>query len=520
MLYGQTISYNYTYMDDNELVMGQMDNLDKVSAIPHAFTEDVFHRNNKNVFYYRPMLTISFAIDAMIGGKKLIMFHITNILLHILATWALFMLLAEMNYERMKSFLFSLIFLVHPVFTQAVAWIPGRNDTLLALFLFPSMLFLIRYLKSQKIIHLILHFIFYVLALFSKETAIAIPILGTIYLLAIHKKFSRNLSYLAGGWMLISGSWLWLRNMIKGELDGFTLTDSISSLTHNLGALVPYIGKSVIPIGLSVFPFMKDMKLAIIAGIITLIFLTLLLFTTRKKRWGYLLFAITWFLLLLIPSFIRNTIQDPDFMEHRVYVSLAGLIIFLMETGLVNKIEGYRKRFLIPVIVIILTFSVLTIFHSPHYKSRIDFWSNAVKTSPSHALNYNNLGVVYFLENNLPEAEKNFRKSIDINPSVKLANYNIAYICMKSGRLKEAESYYQREIEINPTYDNAYFSLGILYINSNRIEKAIKMWENFLTINPHSTECYTNLIEAYKTTNRTADAERIRALARNNGIHL
>jgi len=517
LLYGQTITYNYTYMDDHAIVQRQMKNLSKIDAIPKAFTEDVFHKTAR-VFYYRPMLTISLAIDAMVGGGKLPWFHIINILLHVLVTWTLLLFLIEMDYERMKSFLFSLIFLVHPVVTQAVAWIPGRNDSLLALFLFPSFLFLIRYLKSQKIIHYILHFAFYILALFTKETAIAIPMIATLYLLVIHKKYNRNLIFLVGGWILLSVSWLWIRHLVQGGLNEFSFTDSISSIFHNLGALVPYIGKSIFPIGLSVFPFMKDMNVAIIAGIIAFIILAILLLITRKKRWGYLLFAISWFLLFLIPSFIRGTEQEPDFMEHRVYISMAGLIILFLETGIIRNSGWYRKSFLIPVILVMLTFGVLTFSHSKDYKNRIVFWQNAVETSPSHALSFNNLGVMYFMDNNRVEAEKNFRKALEVNPKEKMSNFNIGIICAETGRPEEAEKFYLREIEINPTYSNTYFNLGVLYATNNHLEIAIKAWEKLLTINPYYTDCYYKLAEAYQSLNRPADVNRINALAKRNGI--
>lgn len=518
LLYGQTVTYDYTYMDDHAIVQRQMKNLSKIDAIPKAFTEDVFHKTSR-VFYYRPMLTISLAIDAMVGGGKLPWFHITNILLHILVTWTLLLFLIEMGYDRMKSFLFSLIFLVHPVVTQAVAWIPGRNDSLLALFLFPSLLFLIRYLKSQKIVHFLLHFVFYILALFTKETAIAIPMVAALYILVIHKKYNRNLFFLSGGWILISASWLWIRHLVQGELNGTPLTDAISWIFHNLGALVPYIGKSIFPIGLSVFPFMKDMKVAIIAGIIAFILLSVLLITTRKKRLGYFLFAISWFLLFLIPSFIKGTeLQEPDFMEHRVYIAMAGLIILFLETGIIRNSGWYRKSFLIPVILIMLTFGALTFSHSKDYKNRIVFWQNAVETSPSHALSFNNLGVMYFMDNNLVEAEKNFRKALEVNPKEKMSNFNIGIICGDTGRPKEAEKFYLREIEINPTYSTAYFNLGVLYATNNHLEIAVKAWEKLLTINPYYNDCYYKLADAYKTLNRPSDVERIRTLAKRNGI--
>jgi protein O-mannosyl-transferase len=520
LLYAWTVNYDFTYMDDNKLVVNQLDHLKKMEAIPHAFTEDVFHKVNKQVFYYRPLLTISLAIDAMIGGGKLPWFHISNILLHILAVWMLFLFLTELDYDRMKSFLLSLIFLVHPILTQAVAWIPGRNDTLLALFLFPSMIFFLRFLKNQKTVDLIAHFLFYILALFSKETAIVIPVMALLFILLIHKKISRYQITLIAGWIIISITWLCIRHQVMNGFNAIPASYSFASIFHNLFALIPYIGKAIIPVGLSVLPFMDDMKVPIITGILALVFLTILLIKTKEKRWGSFLFAIIWFLLFLIPSFIRGEFQDADFMEHRIYISMAGLIIFFLETDWFKRSNLKNTWFVTPIILIILTFSILTIIHSLDYKNRLAFWNNAVKTSPSQALCYKNLGTMYYLENNPSEAEKYMRISLNMDPTEKMGNFNMAVICMKNGRLAESENFFLREIEVNPTYENSYFYLGINYVNSNRTEKAIELWEKLLTINPRSSECYNNLVEAYNSLNRKADVERICQLAKTNGIKL
>lgn len=520
LLYGQTIGYDYTYLDDHEIVLGQMEKLQKVSTIPHAFTEDVFHNPGEKAFYYRPMLTISFALDAMVGGGKFLWFHIGNILLHILAAWTLFLLLTELQYDRMKSFLFALLFLAHPVLVHAVAWVPGRNDSLLAVFLFPSMLFFLRYMRTRNATDLFLHLLFFLLSLFSKETAVAIPVVSAAYVILILKRYDNRLVWPVAFWVVLTAAFLWLRYNILGGSHGYPISDSLLSILHNLKALLPFTGKSVVPAGLSVFPIMKDMQVATFAGIGVIILLTVLLFTTKEKRWGYFLFAITWFLLFLIPSFIKSKSQEPDFTEHRIYVSIAGLIIFLLETGPIRNTDWRRKEFWIPFLAVLVLFGILTVRHSRHYENRVAFWKNAVETSPSHAFNYNNLGAMYFLDNNLEEAEKYFRKAIEINPVEPLANGNIGLVCMNTNRPQEAERFYLREIEINATYDNVYFNLGILYFKNGLVEPAAGLWEKLLTLNPYYTGAYYNLIVAYTQLNRPGDVDRIKRMAAERGIRL
>jgi protein O-mannosyl-transferase len=520
ILYGQTITYNYTYLDDHEIVLGQLDRINTLSYIPKAFTEDAFHTPAGKGFYYRPILTVSFVIDAVLGGGKLYWFHITNILLHIITTWLLFLLLIEMGYERAKSFFFTLLFMAHPILTHAVAWIPGRNDVLLALFVFPSFLFLLRYMRTNNSVFCLLHYAFYILALFSKESAIALPLAAILWFLLIAKRPWRSILLPASGWIIITPLWIWIRYHALGGSNGYPISESFLSIIHNLPALVPFIGKSLVPAGLSVFPILKDMTLPIIAGVLGIIGLAILLFTTKEKRWAYFIFAISWFLLFLLPSFIKTKSQDADFTEHRIYVSLAGLVIFLLETGAVRRCRMQDAGCRIVFTGVFLVFCILTVYHSMDYRNRITFWNNAVKTSPSHAFNYNNLGAMYFLDNNLTEAEKYFRKAVEINPVEPLANGNIGLVCMNTNRSAEAEKYYLREIEINPTYDNAYFNLGLLYYKNGFVEPALKMWEKTLKVNPRYTDAYRSLFGVYSSLNRIDDAERIRKMAAKNGMEM
>ncbi|UCD55136.1 MAG: hypothetical protein JSV93_06410, partial [Candidatus Omnitrophota bacterium] len=159
LVYSQTLFFDFTYLDDNVLILGNRKFLSKLSNIPQAFRQDVFFSYEDA--YYRPLLTISFILDAQlpfalypspkpspqrgegrVRGRgeqgKGFSYHLTNIVIHLLAACLLFLLLIKLKYREGLAIFFSLIFTVHPVLTQAVAWLPGRNDSLLAVFIFSS----------------------------------------------------------------------------------------------------------------------------------------------------------------------------------------------------------------------------------------------------------------------------------------------------------------------------------------------------------------------------------------------
>jgi Tfp pilus assembly protein PilF len=518
LLFGQTINYSYTYLDDQTLILGNMEKLQSSSYLPKAFSEDVFHTASGHGFYYRPILTLSFMADAMIGKGSFSVFHFSNIIYHVLATFLLFLFLVEMGYDRTRSFLFSLIFLVHPMVTQAVAWVPGRNDTLLAIFILGSFLFWLKYLKKAKTRYLIFHMLFYILALLTKENAIVLPLMIVLYSAFILKTPLKNYAIAGPGWLIFTVIWAIIRYHALGGGNSVPLSFQLQSIFHNLPGVLPFIGKTLFPFDLSVFPILTDMKISIILGIMAIAVLAFLVGITKPKQWFQYFFGIIWFMAFLLPSFISVNNQVRDFSEHRSYLSLVGILLLILACNTTRKADFSR---ILPVSVvagICLLFAALTFIHTRHFKDQITFWRNAVDTSPSHAFNYNNLGAMYFLNNDLEKAEPMFRKALQINPVEPMANSNTGLVCMRTDRPAEAEKYYLEEIRINPGYDHVYYNLGLLYYNHARYDEGIQNWEKTLTINPGYTDAYKALLFAYDHLKRKADYERIILKVKENGI--
>src|SRR6202020_3196456 len=95
---------------------------------------------------------------------------------HIISVVIVFKLFIVLEVNRVHAFILSLLFAVHPVLSQAVAWLPGRNDVLLGIFIFSFFIFSIRYSREGKLKNLLLSVFFLLLALFTKETAVMGPV--------------------------------------------------------------------------------------------------------------------------------------------------------------------------------------------------------------------------------------------------------------------------------------------------------------------------------------------------------
>jgi len=166
IVYFQSLFFGFTYFDDNVLVLENLFFLKDISNIFRTFTMEVFHVLHASAAYYRPMLTISYMIDAQFSGSSPFFYHFSSVVIHLLVSCLVFTLLFRLKIKKELAFLFALVFTVHPVLAQAVSWIPGRNDSLLALFMIPSFLFFINYLEGKRNKDLVLHLSFFAASLF------------------------------------------------------------------------------------------------------------------------------------------------------------------------------------------------------------------------------------------------------------------------------------------------------------------------------------------------------------------
>jgi len=481
LLYFKILFYELTYLDDNVWVLDYHWYLKELSNILKVFLQpDLVTK-----VFYRPIIYLSFIVDAQMGGTSPFIYHLTNIVIHIINACLLFALLKKLEYTKESALIFSLIFTVHPVLTQAVVWIPGRTDSLLSVFVLTSFISFLNYLCRQRRIHLLSHFIFLGLALLTKETAIVLPVMCCCYLFLIGRQtnFSRNKKLFITSWVLVVGLWFVVRGMILNDSQNIGFLFAVKSVFLNSPAVFVYLGKVFLPFNLSVLPILEDSTLGY--GIATIVILSVFLWRSKTKRMNYVLFGLLWFLFFLLPSLVISFLKH----EYRVYLPLVGCLIVVLE--IIGVDHKPSRRMFWSLAAVIIVFFMMTFQYSRQYKDRFTFWNNAVRTSPHSPLAHRNFGAMYHLEGNFEKAEIEYKKALELNPRERMAHNNLGLIYKARNLLREAENEYLLEIQINPTYDNVYSNLGLLYYDQKRYKEARLMWDKTIAVNP-------NYIQAYK----------------------
>ena len=508
VLYFQVLFFGFTYLDDNNLILDNAGFLSQLSNLFTSFQIDVFHLFNHSAFYYRPILTISLILDYQLSGPHPFMYHFTNLVLHLLASCLVFLFLKKLNYRKELSLLFAMIFLAHPALVQAVAWIPGRNDSLATVFVLAAFIFLVQYLKDNKLKYFVWHLIFLALAVFTKEIALFFLLPAIFYFYFLNQR--RNLKIRRGWWLLswisIAGLWFLARSFALQGLGSLGFKAMLQSVYLNFPGLIQMLGKIFFPFNLSVLPIIQDTTF--VYGLVAVLLSAGLLLWTKNKRWPYIFFGLSWFLIFLLPAFIRpNPAGVADFIEHRLYLPIIGFFIFLLETDLLKKLNFKRVYHLILLGLVLITLCVLTVRHSRNFSNRSAFWQNAVENSPHYPLANRNLGAMYYLDGKLDQAELEFKKALALNPSEEMAHNNLGLVYENRGQFDKSEAEYLEEIKINPFYDNAYYNLGILYYREGKYDQAEQAWRKVLSLNPNFLKAIYNLIDLYLEQKKYVEAK-------------
>lgn len=456
LLYGVTVFFGFSYFDDQTLILENKEIISNFSNLGEIFTEDVFFSNSN--FYYRPLMTLSLMLDAQISGISPWFYHLSNIVYHILVVLLIYSILRKLKVPLKRSFFLSFLFLIHPALVQAVAWIPGRNDSLLAIFILSSFLFFLKFLENSKVSSYAASLIFFLLALFTKESAIFFPILIIFYYLFLNSRklqIGEKALYALGGSLMIF-FWYIMRSLaIDGDIG--TFKSLILSIIENSPVLIIALGKFFFPFNLGIMPVLRDVT--IVYGLISILIISLLAYTKKiNKHW--LVFGLLWFIIFMLPSFVNpnpNEFYYLLLLEHRLYLPFIGLIFIFTDFSLSSYLQAnksYINSFLIKnaekifITLIISCFLGLSINHLPNFKDRLSFWTYAATKAPNSPLAHRNLGVMLYFDDRLDEAEVAYRRSLELNPQEPMVHNNLGIIYQQRGEYDLAEKEFLLELEL------------------------------------------------------------------------
>ncbi len=502
LVYYPTLNYEYVYCDDTDIVIRDYERIKELSRIPDEFLSGYMNTN-----YYRPLQNLSYIINNALLGNTAFSYKFLNLILHLIFIIFLNFFLLNLGINIMTSFCLSLIFSIHPLFVNAVVWIPGRNDIIYALFGIISFLIFIKYQKQAKLHLLIIHSLFLFLSIMSKETALILPILMLLYVYFINEEKIISKKNLKSILIWISIVLIWLLFRSHSTLGQSKYTTGLDIIIYNLPSIVEYLGKFILPIKLS--PLATYTSFNTIIGLITFCSLIIFIIRTRKANFKYNLYSLLFYLLLIAPGLFiafTNYQEWNDYLECRAYLPIVG-ILFMLGKAIDKYINhNSRKILLIIMTVVVSGLIFLNISYSSNYRNAIKFYEYAIKQDKNRAMFHFILARIYQKERQFEKAEQYLKQSVNLNPASARFNHNLGVHLLNSQKPDSAIRYLKVALELDSTNSKTYDALANAFFFARNFDSALYYWELIIQKWSDNFEVMLNLVKLLITHNNFEQA--------------
>ena len=507
-LYVNTVKHDYV-LDDVGAITGNEFVTQGISGIPKILSVGMWHFDNVNLGYYRPLSMITFAIENQFFPGNPHVSHLGNVLLYALTGFFLCLLLMNLfrNFNPAFAFLITLLFISHPVHTEVVANIKSRDEILAFFNLILGIFLLLKahQLQTTNYKLVFLSCIFFYLALVSKESAMTglliaplvlffsynitlkqaliktIPFALMILLFQMHKyavlgtvtgqipKDIVNYPYTEAGTKL-SSTFLIFMHCLRLEIFPHPLTYDYSYNqipSTGFGSPLVLIG-FLIAAALAYFSFKGLLKRSVLA-------------------FGVLAFCVT-----LAPALAFVFLRGGIMAERFLYAPTLGFsiaVVFLLAQFSKTNLQSpelnmdvipKELKFILPVGIIFLLYSFKTVTRNPIWHDNMTLFSTDVNTSPNSCQVRRHYG----------------SELINAGISKKDPNEKLEWFNKGASQLKEA-------LRINPRFGDAFFKLGVAYqtVHINN-DSAIYYYTRAIQEAPGYAISYNNLGILYETTGK------------------
>jgi len=494
--FGPALSAGFTNWDDDRLVVDNaairgfsIENLRAVFGYAHCGT-------------YIPLTLLSFAVDYKLYGLKPAGYHFTNILFHVLSALLAFGLFCMLTRNPVAAFIVGILFAVHPLRTESVAWVAERKDVLFVFFYFVTLCSYVRYIRKPSWIFYSLSLFGFLLSGLAKGTALSLPLVLVLLDWLQGRKFKARLIWEKIPFVAAAVTFGLLALFAQRTLQSAEVPIVKRFFTANWVAVF-YLTKALFPFHLSaLYPYPAGYPQTLpIAFLLAPIPIAALAFVsgyslpfTKKFAFGLLFFLVT-----LVPVGQLVTVAGPEIAANRyTYLPLLG-IFYLAGIGWVwlwKKIRfAAAERFVLGAAgcVLILGLAWLTWGRSRTWHNSITLWTDVLAKNPQIPEAYNNRGVAYAGLRQNDQALADYDRALALAPDFSRALNNRGTIYQRMGYFEKALADLDRAVRFDPKNADVHYNRGNLLMEMENYEAAIRDYEAAVVSNPGHWEAWNNL---------------------------
>lgn len=500
-LYLPVLKYDILNWDDPKYILeNPFIKTLSLSNLKHYFTEIYF-------LMYLPLTMLTYNIDYFFSEFSGTSYHVTSLLLHVFNTVFVFYLF-NILFKRIKinhtfefSLFVALMFGLHAVHIESVAWLAERKDVLYTFFYLPSIIFYLKFTENNNTKHYIMSVVLFLFSLVSKAQAMTLflILIGLDYILNRNltnkKVIVEKIPYIAlsiiFGLVAIIGT----RSEGIDKVDQYTLIERIIYASY---AYTMYVAKIILPLNLSaIYPFPDKiygelpnffyLYPAGIIGVMALFFITLK--NSKLTAFGIWFFTVSIIIVLQIFSYHNVLMAD-----RYTYVSALG-IFFIMVVGLDLLIKKYPKLKSLFIIIAFFYVGIQALFAKerlPVWKNSITLWSSVIEKYDNVATAYYNRGVAYADIKEFDKSISDFANVIRLDSTLAGAYFSIGNSFSEKNQLDKAIESFNKAIKIDTSDARFYSNRGIAFAKIGKVNEAINDFNKVLVTDPDNAAAFSN----------------------------
>lgn len=445
---------------------------------------------------YQPLTMLTYMAEFSIFGLNPVVFHSTNLIVHIVNSLLVFILLYLLSGSSFAGAVAALLFAVHPLRVESVAWAAERKDVLSMLFFLLSLWAYIVFIKSGVRKYYWLCMAVLVFSLLSKPMAVSQPIILFLIDYLRDKKLDKKLLLQKIPFFAIAAVFVVITLATQhssNAINTFSALPFFQQICVPFYGIVFYMVKTIYPLHLSAlypFPVNPDKGLIIQFYLSFLVVLGIVIAVFYSRKFSKkVVFGSLFFLITILPVLQIISIGNIIVAERYTYVPVIG-ICFIVAEGLIylQKKTFWKNGFIKTMVVagfiaIIFIYGSITYQRCGIWKDSLSLWNDVLKRHQCW-LAYYNRGVAWNIKGDPVNAITDYTAAIALRPSYIDAYNNRGNAYDDIGDHDRAIEDYNQLIILKPNFAKAYFNRGLAYFAKGEIEKAVVDMEEALTLDP------------------------------------
>ncbi|MFT6922738.1 MAG: tetratricopeptide (TPR) repeat protein [Crocinitomicaceae bacterium] len=464
---------------------------------------------NEQVGLYHPITLLSLSIDYYFWETDAFGYHLTNFLFHTVNVLLVFALLKKLKFSPLVAFIGALLFGMHPMHVESVAWISARKDVLYTFFFLISIITYLYYIRKEgkyKVAWYVIAIVAFTVSLLSKSLGFTLPIVLLLvdYLLERKTTIKTVLEkvpfvILAIIAVVVAQHGQEVSNSMSTNIE---FSQSILMSSYNT---IGYGLKAIVPINLSIFhPFptteSTGMSVLYYGSIVLLICLLFFMYRWFKTS-RVLFFGLSFYLITIGPVTQIIPFGKAISSERYTYVPYIGLCL-LIALGIQKLLTKYSQSSGRYVVIGMTTIWLGFLAIQSNIQSRVwqnseVLWSSVIVNYPDSEWAYMSRGMHRLKLKDFDGAKQDLDVSISIRPLAQ-SLYERGYLYEQEGMRLEAFDMYFRSVKLEPSYAKSHLNLAVLYSQDQNSEKAFEHFKLAVKHDNSYSLAHFNLGISYK----------------------